>query len=237
MAHFQPVLASLTVGLILVPAAVLSAATTAAFDFQSDIQPILTKNCFAFHGPDDHSRQANFRIDQRQHATGETGGHAGIVPGNALESRVYLRITHPDNPMPPAGERLKPQEIELIKAWIEQGAPYQRHWAFVKPDRPELPQVSNRDWPKNEIDYFVLARLEKEDLEPSSEADKYALIRRLSLDLIGLPPSRDQVEAFTREPAPTVAGSAEDEAGSEANPDEETAEAQPLTYERSSTIY
>ena len=232
MVYFQLFLASLTVGLILVPAGVLSAATKLAVDFQSDIQPILTKNCIACHGPDEHARQANFRIDQRQHATGETGGHSGIVPGDAQASRVYIRITHPDTPMPPAGERLDPREIELIKAWIEQGAPYQRHWAFEKPARPALPQVSNRNWPKNEIDYFVLASLETEDLRPSSEADKYTLIRRLSLDLIGLPPSRDQVEAFTREPAAPVAGNASDEASGAANRDEETAQAQPLTYEQ-----
>ena len=221
----------------------LQGATKVVVDFNTDIRPILSKNCFACHGPDEAARQANFRIDTREHAGGETGGHPGIVPGKAEESRVYLRITHPDTPMPPSGERLQPEEIQLIKTWIEQGAPYERHWAFVKPERPEPPEVSNDDWVRNEIDRFVLARLAKEGLEPFAQADKYTLIRRLALDLTGLPPTPEQVEAFTREPPPAEdsegreAEEASESDESEEEAAEEAAEAKekpepPLTYEQ-----
>ena len=206
----------------------LQGATKVVVDFNTDIRPILSKNCFACHGPDEAARQAGFRIDAREHATGEAGGHAGIVPGNSEESRAFVRITHPDKPMPPTGERLKPEEIQLIKTWIDQGAPYDRHWAFVRPERPELPDTSDKDWARNEIDRFVLARLEKEDLKPSPEADKYTLIRRLALDLTGLPPTPEQVEAFTRQPPPPEANDGEE---AEENSESEEQPQQPLTYE------
>jgi len=192
--------------LVLAGGAALALAAPAGetISFNRQIRPILAKNCFACHGPDEHSRQANLRLDTRADATGQTGGHAGIVPGNSAASRVFIRITHPKTPMPPpaAGKRLSEQEVELIKRWIDQGAPYDRHWAFEPPVRPPLPKVERAGWPKNEIDYFVLARLEAEGLSPSPEADRYTLIRRVWLDLVGLPPPPEAVAAFVSDDSP-----------------------------------
>jgi len=172
--------------------------------YNRDIRPILSKNCFACHGPDEHSRQAGVRLDAREYATGQKGGLKAIVPGDRAASRVMVRIRHPKRPMPPpeTGNKLTPEEIELIGRWIDQGAHYEAHWAFEPPRRPALPEVHNTGWPKNEIDYFVLARLEAEGLKPSPEADRYTLIRRLYLDLIGLPPPLEAVDAFVADPNP-----------------------------------
>jgi mono/diheme cytochrome c family protein len=172
--------------------------------YNRDIRPILSRNCFACHGPDEHSRQAGVRLDDRAYATGEKGGLKAIVPGNSAASRAVIRITHPRRPMPPpeTGNKLTEPEIELIKRWIDQGAPYESHWAFEPPVRHPLPQVRNKAWPRNEIDYFVLSRLEAEGLRPSPEADRYTLIRRLYLDLVGLPPPLEKVDAFVNDARP-----------------------------------
>src|SRR5438105_6139895 len=110
-------------------------------DFQREVRPLLAKRCFGCHGPDDNSRQANFRLDTREGATGATGGLAGIVPGSSEKSRVMARITHATRPMPPVGERLSAAEVDLIKRWIDGGAIYTKHWAFERPLRAELPRV------------------------------------------------------------------------------------------------
>ena len=172
--------------------------------YNRDIRPILSKNCFACHGPDEHSRQAGVRLDAREYATGQKGGLKAIVPGDRASSRVMVRIRHPKRPMPPpeTGNKLTQEEIELIGRWIDQGAHYEAHWAFEPPRRPALPEVKDAGWPKNEIDYLVLARLEAEGLKPSPEADRYTLIRRLYLDLIGLPPPLEAVDAFVSDPNP-----------------------------------
>ena len=127
-----------------------------------------------------------------------------ITPGKSSESRLVERITHPAVPMPPAatGNKLTTEEIELIKKWIDEGAPYAIHWAFEEPVRPALPEVKNTSWPKNAIDRFVLARLESEGLTPSPEADPYILARRLYLDLIGIPPTPEQADAFIKDDKP-----------------------------------
>ncbi|MBK9167327.1 MAG: DUF1553 domain-containing protein [Bryobacterales bacterium] len=172
-----------------------------AADFQRDIRPLLAKKCFACHGPDEHARQAKLRLDTFEGATGQDGGFPGIVPGNAARSRVVARITHESRPMPPSGEPLTGREVALVKEWIDAGAVYQRHWAFEKPVRRE-PAVRDASWPRNPIDGFVLARLEKENLRPSPEADRYTLARRLALDLTGLPPDPTAAEAFVRDTRP-----------------------------------
>jgi len=173
-----------------------------AVDFQRDIRPLLAKRCLACHGPDEHSRQANFRLDTRDGALGKTGGHAGIVPGDSARSRVIVRAQDPKRPMPPAGPRLTADEIDLLKKWIDAGAPYEKHWAFGKPERPAPPAVRDARWPQNEIDRFVLARLEKEGLTPSPEADRHTLARRAALDLTGLPPEPGVMKAFLGDPSP-----------------------------------
>jgi Protein of unknown function (DUF1553)/Protein of unknown function (DUF1549)/Planctomycete cytochrome C len=185
--------------------AVLLSAATVLFgkvDFGRQIRPILSKNCFACHGPDESARQANMHLDTRASATGADGSHTAIVPGDSASSRMVIRITSPDKQMPPMGERLSADDIALIKAWIDEGANYDTYWAFEAPLRPELPAVKNTEWVRNEIDRFVLARLEKEGLHPSPEADRYTLIRRVYFDLIGLPPTPDEVKAFVHDTSP-----------------------------------
>ncbi len=169
--------------------------------FARDIRPILAEKCFRCHGPDAKQRKGKLRLDNRRDATAPAAsGSPAIVPGNLDESELYQRITaeDPDQRMPPAqsGKSLSTEEIARLKAWIEEGAEYQGHWAFVPPTRPELPAVTDPGWCRNPIDFFVLATLQAQGLAPSVEADKFTLIRRLSLDLIGLPPTSQEVDAF-----------------------------------------
>jgi hypothetical protein len=170
-------------------------------DFNRDIRPILSDKCFACHGPDAPNKKIRLRLDSEAAATADLGnGRRAIVPSDPERSEVVRRITASDElmRMPPAysGHKLTGTEIDLIIEWIKQGAQWQKHWSFIPPARPELPQVKNRSWPKNAIDYFVLERLEREGLEPSPEADRAALIRRLSFDLTGLPPSLKEIDDF-----------------------------------------
>ncbi|MCA9014943.1 MAG: DUF1549 domain-containing protein, partial [Planctomycetaceae bacterium] len=164
-------------------------------DFSRDIRPILSNNCFFCHGPDEKHREADLRLDTKAGAF-----ESAVVPGKLKESALIERIlaTDADERMPPAdsGKTLKPAEIELLKQWVQQGAEWHDHWAYVKPERPALPKVKQADWPKNEIDYFVLSRLETAGLTPSKAADRRTLIRRLYLDLQGLPPTAAEVDAF-----------------------------------------
>ncbi|MBI1357772.1 MAG: DUF1553 domain-containing protein [Acidobacteria bacterium] len=173
----------------------------AEVDFQRQVQPIL-KKCLPCHGRDEHARQANLRLDSFEHATGKSGGHPGIAPGDAAHSRIVARVQDDKNPMPPGGERLSAAEIDVLKQWIDGGAKYQQHWAFEAPARPEPPTVSQPDWVRNPIDAFVLARLDKAHLKPSVEADRYTLARRLALDLTGLPPEPELVKAFVEDESP-----------------------------------
>jgi hypothetical protein len=151
---------------------------------------VLTRRCVACHGADEHARQANLRLDTFAGAT----ANGAIVPGDSAHSRVIARVTHPKTPMPPTGPRLTPEEVASLKTWIDAGAKYTRHWSFEKPTRPEPPAVKNEAWIKNPVDRFVLARLEKENLAPSPEADRYLLARRVALDLTGLPPDPEQAK-------------------------------------------
>lgn len=173
----------------------LAGSASAAPDFQSDVRPILQK-CLPCHGPDEHSRQANLRLDSHEGATGRDGGYAGLVPGDSGASRMLARVTAETNPMPPTGDRLTAAEIETLMQWIDAGAQYRRHWAFERPATPQLPSVTDKSWPQNPIDHFVLAKLESVGLAASGRADRYTLARRLSLDLTGLPPRLEAVEAF-----------------------------------------
>jgi mono/diheme cytochrome c family protein len=192
------------------PAAEPAAAPTAGkLDFIRDVRPILSDKCFACHGPDPKERKAKLRLDTPEGLFGEAeSGARPVVPGKIDESELYQRAIaeDPEERMPPAksGKALTPAEVATLKAWVASGAPYRGHWAFVPPSRPDLPAVVNLAWCRNPIDRFVLARLEKgkEGLSPSPEADKVTLIRRLSLDLIGLPPSPDEVDAFLADTAP-----------------------------------
>src|SRR4051812_33414282 len=170
-------------------------------EFNRDIRPILSDNCFACHGPDDNKRKAKLRLDRKEDAFKPAkSGDLPIVPGDTAKSHLIQRVTSKDEdekmPPPKSGKKLSPQQIDLLTRWIAQGAKWQNHWAFEKPQRPALPPVKDKKWPRNEIDYFVLNRLEKEGLKPSPEADKTTLIRRASFDLTGLPPTPEEVDSF-----------------------------------------
>jgi hypothetical protein len=175
-------------------------------EFNRDIRPIFSDRCYACHGPDQASRKSKLRLDTESGAKADLGGRFGIVPKDPSKSEVIRRITAGDNTrMPPAwagAPRLSEHEVDLLTRWVAQGAEWQKHWAFIPPARPERPRVSNPHWPVNDIDYFVLTRLDRERLKPSPEADRRALIRRVALDLTGLPPAPQEVEAFVRDSAP-----------------------------------
>ena len=172
-------------------------------EFNRDIRPILSDICFNCHGPDKSKRKADLHFDTEEGARVDLGGYFAIVPGKPEESPLIQRITStdPKKRMPPvsAGPALTKDQVDLFRAWIAQGAKWQKHWSFIPPKRPALPQLKLKAWPKNPIDDFVLARLEKDGLKPSPEADPMTLIRRVSLDLTGLPPTPAEVDAFVKE--------------------------------------
>lgn len=169
--------------------------------FTRDIRPILSDNCFSCHGPDDNRREGGFRLDERDSALAPAdSGEAPIVPGQWDASELIARITTSDADlrMPPAesNKSLSPAQIEQLKTWIAQGAPYAQHWSFVPPQAPELPEVADRSWVKNPIDQFVLAALEQESWKPSERAAKEILLRRVTLDLTGLPPTTEELDSY-----------------------------------------
>ncbi len=168
--------------------------------FNRDIRPILSDKCFFCHGPDSTHREAGLRLDRETEAKANLDGVAAFVAGNPDASEAITRIFHddPDELMPPPKSKreLTPGEKDLLRRWVAQGAPWEEHWAFVAPETPALPPVAAGDWPRNAIDHFVLARLESEGLAPSPEASKATLIRRVTLDLTGLPPTPAEVDAF-----------------------------------------
>jgi hypothetical protein len=169
-------------------------------DFSRDILPILSDNCYQCHGPDEKARKAKLRLDTKEGAFRLKDGKAVIVPGKSAESELVHRITSidPDEVMPPpdSNRKLTPKQIDLLKRWVEQGAKWNQHWAFVPPKRSSPPNAKLEAWPRNGIDQFILERLEKEGLTPSPQARKETLIRRVTLDLTGLPPSPPEVDAF-----------------------------------------
>ena len=172
--------------------------------FNRDIRPILSNKCFSCHGPDKHERKAELRLDLSEGSDGayrEKDGNFALKPGSIDDSELWHRIISEDSeevmPPPEANKKLLTvQEKELIKAWISSGAKYEKFWAFEKPKKPDLPKLKNGKWSDEPIDLFVMKRLESSGITPSAEADKRTLIRRLSLDLTGLPPSREEVRKF-----------------------------------------
>ena len=172
--------------------------------FNRDIRPILSNKCFSCHGPDKHDRKAELRLDISEGSDGayrEKDGIFALKPGSLDDSELWHRIISEDSeevmPPPEANKKLLTvQEKELIKEWISSGAKYEKFWAFEKPKKPDLPKVKNGKWSDEPIDLFVMKKLESSGITPSAEADKRTLIRRLSLDLTGLPPSREEVRKF-----------------------------------------
>ncbi len=174
---------------------------SAAVDFDREIRPILSENCFTCHGPDSTKRMAKLRFDTVDGGIFENGV---VVPGKSAESRLVQRIAAADGrKMPPAstGRSLTPPQVTVLKQWIDEGAKWRKHWAFEPPARPEVPNVAG-SWPRNPIDNMVAAKLAAEGLKPSPEADKATLLRRVSLDLTGLPPTIAELDSFLGDKGP-----------------------------------
>ena len=172
-------------------------------DFARDVLPILSDKCFQCHGPDEKARKKKLRLDIKEDAL-DSGT---IKPGKSAASELVKRIvsTDPMEMMPPAksNKKLTPAQIDTLTKWIDQGAEWGQHWALVRPQRPSVPEIRNPKLEiRNEIDRFIFARLEKEGLKPSSEADRERLIRRVTLDLTGLPPTVEEIDAFLKDQSP-----------------------------------
>jgi hypothetical protein len=182
-------------------------ASARKISFNQTIQPILSANCYACHGPDPGARKAKLRLDRAEFAyvPHDKSGPA-IIPGQPDKSPLVRKIEakNPKDRMPPpeAHKTLKPEQIALLREWVKQGAVYEEHWAFIVPRPQAIPEVKQREWVRNAIDNFILSRLEKEGLTPSTEADRRSLIRRVTYDLTGLPPTPQEVENFVADTSP-----------------------------------
>ena len=169
-------------------------------DFNRDVRPVLSRHCFACHGPDEEAREADLRLDTSEGAVTDLGGHQAIVAGKPDASELITRINSDDPSlvMPPSdsGDRLTAGERQLLHDWIAGGADYDTHWSFTLPRKATPPMVADDAWVRQPIDAFVLAKLESVGLAPAPEADRYRLIRRVSLDLTGLPPTPEAADAF-----------------------------------------
>jgi len=172
-------------------------------DFNFHVKPILSDRCYACHGPDKNTQEAGLRLDTEEGAYAalkENKDRHAIVPGHAEDSEVYIRMVSDDPelkmPPPESNLQLSEHEIAILTRWIEEGAAYKKHWSFIKPDKQEVPEVAKADQANNEIDHFVMRRLARESLNLSPEASKETLIRRLSFDLTGLPPSPEEIDDF-----------------------------------------
>ena len=177
-------------------------------DFNRDIRPILSDKCVFCHGPDKEQRQADLRLDTQEGALADLGGYAAIKPGDPAASELIKRIQSTDEyeqmPPPDSKRSLSAEEKQMLIDWIKQGAQFQEHWSLVKPGRPELPKVTDPNWPQNGVDHFILKRLEEQEMLPSSRAEKETLIRRVTLDLTGLPPTLEEVDAFLKDDSPNA---------------------------------
>lgn len=183
--------------------------STNEVDYNFHIRPILSDKCFVCHGPDEKERQEGLRLDTEAGAYAALKGqpnHFAIVPGSLEKSEVWKRIISDDPsevmPTPESNLRLTQDEIDLIGKWIEQGAAYKKHWAFIPPSSPELPRVKQEEWANNEIDYFVLEKIQSVGLQPNEEAEKALLLKRVAFDLTGLPPTLELQEKFLKDDAP-----------------------------------
>jgi mono/diheme cytochrome c family protein len=185
-------------------------AAETAIDFKNEIEPIFVKRCSECHGPD--KQKGGLRLDRKADAMkGGKSGKAAIAPGHSSESEIIRRVTttDADDVMPPKGERLEAAQIAALRAWMDQGAKwpekdFKTHWAYQPPVHFPAPAVKDSKWPRNDIDRFILSRLDKEGLKPAREADRRTLIRRLSFDLIGLPPTPEEVEEFVKDRSPNA---------------------------------
>lgn len=183
-----------------------SAVFSQPVDFQRQVRPILSDKCFHCHGPDQSTRMVNLRLDTRQGVLEKRRTGLVVAPGKPQASLLWQRVdaSQPARRMPPVSSHksLSAEQKEILRRWIEQGAPWQEHWAFAAPERPAPPPVKSASWPRSPVDRFVLARLESAGLTPAPEASRYTLIRRATLDLTGLPPTPEEVRAFVADDSP-----------------------------------
>ncbi len=177
-----------------------------AIEFNKQVRPILSDACFHCHGFDPGTRKANLRLDSFEGATAINKGRQALKPGDPAGSELWRRIssTNPQEQMPPptSGKKITPEQVAALREWIQQGGAYQKHWAFEPPKRPDPPTVKATGWPKNDLDRFILARLEAEKLQPSAPATRETLARRVTLDLTGLPPTIEELDAFLADTDP-----------------------------------
>ncbi|MDZ4701029.1 MAG: DUF1553 domain-containing protein [Rhodothermales bacterium] len=180
-------------------------------DYNYHIKPILSDRCYTCHGPDENTREAGLRLDTEAGFStplGKAGNYVAVVPGKPEKSELIRRIVHtnPEEVMPPPESNLalSPHEIALIYRWVEQGAEWKPHWSFISPEKPDAPAVADAAWPANDIDRFVLARLDSEGLAPAPEASLERLLRRVTFDLTGLPPSPGEIDAFLEDTSPNA---------------------------------
>lgn len=187
-----------------------SSKNPAKLDFNRDIRPILSNNCFRCHGPDEEEREGGgshgLRLDTPEGLREDLGGHFAVVAGKPDESHIIRRVLSDDPsevmPPPDGGKKLTAAEVQLLKQWIEQGAEYSMHWSYVVPQRPAVPELQSaaeKEWARNAIDHFILQRLKAEKLQPQGEADRHALVRRVALDVTGLPPTSEEVAEFVND--------------------------------------
>jgi hypothetical protein len=190
-----------------------AAAQQPVVDFNRDIRPILANSCYRCHGPDEENRQAGLRLDIEQRAKSRLeSGNLAIVPGNRRRSELYRRISSsdPEERMPPQrfvevhGHSLTAQQVETVGLWIDLGARWNQHWSYIPPRRPLLPETSDPSWPRTPVDRFVLARMQGAGMTPVGRASRSDLLRRVTLDLTGLPPTVGQVEAFESDQSPAA---------------------------------
>lgn len=177
---------------------------TPKVNFNRDVKPILSNHCFKCHGPDAAQAAAGLRLDQFELATADRDGQFAVKPGSSSLSRIVIRASEKEEgmKMPPPDSGVKPltsEQIAILRAWIDQGAKYEKHWSFVAPKMPAKPIVSNPKWVKNNIDAYILAKLDESGLTPNPEAEKVTLISRASLTLTGLPPTPEEIKAFTED--------------------------------------
>ena len=175
-------------------------------DFNRDIRPILSDNCFYCHGPDKNTREAGLRLDTREGLLADLGGYQAAVPGKPDDSEIIRRIATSDHddlmPPPETGKKLSARDIALVRKWIDQGVDFKGHWLYITPERPAVPAVEKAGFVRNDIDRFILARLEAEGFKPSPEADRATLVRRVSFDVTGLPPTFEQVQSALGDSSP-----------------------------------
>ena len=177
-----------------------------SIQFSRDIQPILSEKCYHCHGPDENSREADLRLDTEQGIFADASDHQVVSPGKLEESDLYQRMMSDDEsvimPPPEAKIPLTSSEKAKIKEWIESGAKWQRLWSLVPPQKTSLPQIANRSWARNSIDFFIAAKLEANRLRPSMDASREKLLRRVYLDLVGVPPTVAQIDRFVSNDSP-----------------------------------